>query len=107
EVMIAGASAPAVVAVVTDVLANVERHAILGSARAGIAKGPAIGRDGDYFGPVVNLAARLAKAAEPGDVFVNDAVRDALIDDDRLEDAGKFALKGFDEPVAVTRLRLG
>jgi adenylate cyclase len=37
-----------------------------------------VSRDGDYFGPVVNLASRLTEAAAPGEVLVPAAVRDEL-----------------------------
>ena len=39
-------------------------------ARAGLAAGAVVLRDGDVFGPVVNLAARVVAEAEPGDVVV-------------------------------------
>jgi hypothetical protein len=42
-------------------------HPLLPSVRAGVAMGRVMLRDGDVFGPVVNLAARLVKAAEPGE----------------------------------------
>ncbi|GIU87146.1 MAG: hypothetical protein KatS3mg009_1661 [Acidimicrobiia bacterium] len=45
--------------------------------RIGLASGPAIARDGDYFGPVVNLASRLAEAAPPGGVLASAEMRDA------------------------------
>ena len=40
--------------------------------------GPVVARDGDYFGPVVNLASRLTELAEPGEVLVPAALRDEL-----------------------------
>lgn len=39
-------------------------------ARAGIAFGPAVAREGDYYGSVVNLAHRLVEIARPGSVVV-------------------------------------
>ena len=38
----------------------------------------AIPREGDYFGPLVNLVARLVKAGDPGEVVVTEAVAQAL-----------------------------
>jgi class 3 adenylate cyclase len=107
EVMIAGARAPDVLAVVAEVMAFADQHAVLTGARAGIASGYAIARDGDYFGPVVNVAARLAALAEGGDALVNDdAARVAASMGYATGDAEKRLLKGFDAPVAVTQVRL-
>lgn len=41
-------------------------------ARAGCARGWVLARDGDYFGPAVNLAARLVSTASPGEVVAAD-----------------------------------
>jgi adenylate cyclase len=70
--------------------------------RGGLAWGEVLYRGGDYYGPTVNLAARLAQIAVPGELLVTTDVatesrRDAL----RFEPAGKRMLKGFDEPVAL------
>jgi adenylate cyclase len=46
--------------------------------RLGVAVGPVLERDGDYFGPVVNLASRLTDAAKPGTVLAGDNVPAAL-----------------------------
>lgn len=46
--------------------------------RAGVAYGLLLAQDGDYFGPPVNLAARLVSVAEPGQVLVDGAVRERL-----------------------------
>ena len=42
---------------------------VLPDTRAGIAGGHLVAREGDYFGPVVNLAARLTELARPGTVL--------------------------------------
>jgi adenylate cyclase len=106
EVMLAGPSTKAVVAVVDEVLEAVEGHPLLGAGRAGVAAGYAVARDGDYFGPVVNLASRLVGAAGPGEVLVDDAVAtSAARDGHATEPAGDYELKGFEQPVPVHRLR--
>jgi adenylate cyclase len=46
--------------------------------RIGLGAGQVVARDGDYFGPVVNLASRLTEVAAPGDVLVPAALRDEL-----------------------------
>jgi adenylate cyclase len=38
-------------------------------------------REGDYFGPVVNLASRLVEIAKPGSVIASDGVHASLDDD--------------------------
>ena len=54
---------------------------LLPPARAGLAYGSTVTREGDYFGPVVNLASRLVEIAKPGSVIAADAVHAALVDD--------------------------
>ena len=46
-------------------------------ARVGIDAGPVIFQDGDYFGRTVNVAARIAAYARPGEVLVSQEVVDA------------------------------
>jgi adenylate cyclase len=73
-------------------------------AHAGVHIGPIIERDLDLFGRTVNLAARIAGAAEPGEVLVSEAVANA-VDDPRLrfEPADEAELKGIAEPVLLLR----
>lgn len=53
---------------------------LLGDVRVGIAFGSVLVRDGDYFGPTVNLASRIVGIAEPGTVLVSDELHAALVD---------------------------
>jgi class 3 adenylate cyclase len=46
--------------------------------RVGLACGPAVALHGDYYGPTVNLAARLVTAASPSTVVVSGEVKDAV-----------------------------
>jgi adenylate cyclase len=46
--------------------------------RVGLAAGAVVQRDGDYFGPVVNLASRLTELAGPGEMLVPAELRDDL-----------------------------
>jgi class 3 adenylate cyclase len=69
-------------------------------ARAGLARGPVLARDGDYFGPTVNLAARLVDVAEPGTVLAEGGLAAAL--DERrwsLTPQAPERLRGITEPV--------
>jgi adenylate cyclase len=52
--------------------------------RVGLAHGPVLAREGDLFGPTVNLASRLVGIAYAGAVVVDHDVRDALVDDARF-----------------------
>jgi adenylate cyclase len=56
----------------------------LSDVRVGVAAGPVLAREGDYYGPVVNLASRIVNIANPGSVLVSEAVREAVAD--RLPD---------------------
>ena len=53
---------------------------LLPRARAGLAYGPALAREGDYWGAVVNLAHRLVEIARPTSVLVAAELADALAD---------------------------
>jgi class 3 adenylate cyclase len=62
-----------------------------------------LSRDGDYFGPVVNLAARVVKLAEPSTVVVTNDVRGA-VPELACTSIGARPLKGFDERVELFAL---
>jgi adenylate cyclase len=55
----------------------VGRHG-LPPAHVGIHAGPVVFQEGDYFGRTVNLAARIAEYARPGEVLVSQEVVDAV-----------------------------
>lgn len=76
EVMFVG-DAASVAAAAVAIRDAARADADLPDVRIGLASGPAIARDGDYFGPVVNLASRLAEAAPPGGVLASAEMRDA------------------------------
>ncbi len=73
--------------------------------RVGMAAGEPIHEDGDVHGAVVVVASRIADAAQPGQVFVSDGVKQLLLGKQyKFEDQGEHSLKGFDEPLRVWRL---
>lgn len=74
----------------------------LPQVRIGLAAGPVVSHHGDYYGNVVNLAARLVKAAAPGTVLVSGA----LDPTSRGEAVELPPLKGYDHPVEAYRLDL-
>ena len=53
---------------------------LLPRARAGMACGPALAREGDYYGAVVNLAHRLVEIARPQSIIVSAELAQALAD---------------------------
>ena len=54
------------------------RDDVLPRARAGVAFGPALAREGDYYGSVVNLAHRLVELGRPSSVIVSAELAGAL-----------------------------
>lgn len=74
--------------------------------RAGLAKGPALERAGDYYGRPVNLASRLTEIALPGSVLVAETVKDAVgADRYRWSFARSRRLKGIEGGVKAFRCR--
>ncbi len=72
-------------------------------ARGGVAFGSVIASGGDLYGPIVNLASRIADIAIPGEVLVNDAIALDVVGR-AFEPAGRRSLKGFNDPVRVWTL---
>ena len=51
---------------------------LLSDVRVALAIGPVLVKDGDFYGPVVNLASRLVGVAHPGTVLISDDFKEAL-----------------------------
>jgi class 3 adenylate cyclase len=101
-VMFVSTDAASACAAALAVVAAVDAHATLSAARAAVAYGDVMPRDGDYFGTAVNLAARAVPIAEPGSIVVTADVRDRLPADAwSVTSLGELTLKGFDEPIAL------
>jgi predicted ATPase/class 3 adenylate cyclase len=77
--------------------------------RMGLHTGEADARAGDYFGPVVNRAARLTAAAHGGQILVSRAteavLRDHLGGDLELVGLGEHRLRDLSRPEGVFQLR--
>ncbi len=56
----------------------------ISDVRVGVAHGPVLAREGDLFGPTVNLASRIVSIAYAGSVVVSAEVREACGDDPRF-----------------------
>ncbi|WP_197917235.1 adenylate/guanylate cyclase domain-containing protein [Thiosulfatihalobacter marinus] len=74
--------------------------------RIGIHTGPVVQTDADFFGNVVNKAARITSVAEPGEIRVSDATRDLVEPGAGLAFSLPIAtvLKGFDGDHTTFRL---
>ncbi len=81
---------------------------VLSGLRVGMASGPTLARDGDLYGPVVNLASRLATIGRAGAINVSQDLRAAIAGDRRfaLRSLGNYRLRHIGD-VRVYRLRPG
>ena len=66
--------------------------------RVGIHAGEVVTDDNDLIGRVINLAARVTEAAEPGEILLTEPVADHLTPGIALADRGLKPLKGFAQP---------
>jgi adenylate cyclase len=75
-------------------------------AHVGLHAGPVIFQEGDYFGRTVNLAARIAEYARPGEVLVSqeavDAAEGAPV---MFTELGPVELKGVSGPLRLYTAR--
>jgi adenylate cyclase len=91
-----------------DLCRFVDDHPTLAAARGGVARGPLISQDGDYYGPHVNIASRVVNLADPGTVLVTDEVRQGSgVGELRFTPAGSRELRGFEDPVALFTVSAG
>jgi len=71
-------------------------------AHVGVNAGSMIYDEGDYFGRTVNIAARVASQAGPGQVFVGEDVLPHITPSGfRLVEVGAFELKGIAKPLML------
>jgi predicted ATPase len=75
----------------------------LPAVRMGLHTGEAEERDGDYFGPAVNRAARLMALGHGGQVLVSVATRQVVTSFD-LRDLGEHRMRDLSEPERVFQL---
>ena len=98
-VMWVSAEPDALVRIASD-LTDHPRAAAAGiEVRAGLAYGRILAQDGDYFGPPVNLAARLVGIAEPGQVLTAGELVDVLGSGWLAVPGLATQLRGFDEEI--------
>jgi len=107
EVMFVADGAKAGCEIVLRLVERFQEDDLLPPIRGGLASGETITQEGDYYGPVVNLAARITKVARPGTVLVSEQLKY------EVEDAAHYTfrrighrhLKGFNQPVTLYALR--
>jgi adenylate cyclase len=75
---------------------------VLPLLHTGIHTGPALERGGDWWGATVNVASRVAAAAEGGQLLVTEAARSSAgAVSHSLRDIGPLSLKNISAPVRV------
>jgi adenylate cyclase len=71
-------------------------------AHVGIHAGPVVFQEGDYFGRTVNVAARIAEYARPGEVLVSQEVVEAAAGTPvTFREIGPIALRGVSDPLRL------
>jgi adenylate cyclase len=84
EVMFSAVDPADAVAMGLELLEAIGPDAGYPALRVGLATGEVLAREGDLFGPAVNLASRLVAMARPATMLVDAATRDAVAGDNRL-----------------------
>jgi adenylate cyclase len=105
-VMIWAPDAAAAVALAGRAVDEVGTRPDLLPVRVGVHTGSAVMRGCDWYGSAVNLAARLAREAEPGQALVSAATRAAASDELERPLVGRreVLLRGVGRPISVWRL---
>ncbi|MGI9645657.1 MAG: adenylate/guanylate cyclase domain-containing protein, partial [Ilumatobacteraceae bacterium] len=99
----AGDAIPAARAAQAALAAELWPDGVVVRVRMGIHTGEAQEREGDYFGPVLNRAARIMSAGHGGQVLLS-ASTAALLDGAVLVDLGEHRLKDLSEPLGLYQL---
>jgi adenylate cyclase len=84
EVMFVNDDAGAAVDTALALAAAYSADDVLSEVRVGLAYGPMLAREGDFFGPCVNFASRAVNIALPATVLVSEQLRDCLVGDSRF-----------------------
>jgi adenylate cyclase len=101
EVMFVAVSADAAVHIAAELMAAFAEQGA--QPHGGVAHGDLVSRGGDYYGPVVNLASRMATLAVPGELLVDVTTAESA-GSHRFESAGRRQIKGFPEPIQLHSL---
>jgi adenylate cyclase len=100
EVFFAAPTADAACRIGVEVCRAAALDEVLPLARGAVGIGPATPREGDYYGPLVNLLSRLVKTGAPGEVVVTEAVaRELSREVWSLRPLEPAELRGIGDPV--------
>jgi adenylate cyclase len=100
EVFFSAPTADAACRIGVDVIRAAAEDDVLPPARGAVGLGSATPREGDYFGPLVNLLSRLVKVGAPGQLVVTERTVGALAPDDwAVQPVEVEHLRGIDQPV--------
>jgi adenylate cyclase len=105
-VMVRSENAEAAVSLATRILALTESDGFP-LARVGLDTGPAVERNGDWFGSTVNTASRVTSIAGAGELLMTERTRRAVAGTTRIELSarGRRRLKGLPEHVLFGKAR--
>jgi len=106
EVMFRADSADAGCTIAIDLIETLRSDDLVPPIRVGLAFGDVLTRSGDFYGPTVNLAARLTKLAPMNGVVATAETVDALSTPNQFDigTLGAIKVPGLDEPVELTNL---
>jgi adenylate cyclase len=100
EVFFYAPSVEAACRIGTEVCHTAANDEVLPDARGAVGVGPVTPREGDYYGPLVNLLARLVKVGAPGELVVTEAAVAQLHENEwSMRPLKPAALPGIPEPV--------
>lgn len=106
EVFFAAPSADAACRIGLEVCQAAAEDRVLPPARGAVGIGAAVPREGDYYGPMVNLLSRLVKVGAPGEIVVTEAGAAALKADEwRLQPLAPAALRGIEGAVRAFHVK--
>jgi adenylate cyclase len=105
EVFFAAPTADAACRIGIDAIRAAAEDEVLPPARGVVGLGYATPREGDYFGPLVNLLSRMVKIGNPNDLIVTEEVAKELAPTDwSVEALEPTELRGIEGPVPVFRV---
>jgi adenylate cyclase len=105
EVFFAAPTADAACRIGIDAIRAAVEDEVLPPARGVVGLGYATPREGDYFGPLVNLLSRMVKIGNPNDLIVTEEVAKELAPSDwSVEALEPTELRGIEGPVPVFRV---
>jgi adenylate cyclase len=100
EVFFTAPSVDAASRIGTEICRTASLDLLLPPARGAVGYGLVTPREGDYFGPLVNLVSRLVKGAPPGAIVVTAEAAEALSGGSwALEELEPLTVRGLGQPV--------